>query len=185
MSSDPLGLAAGVNTYGYVSGNSLTFIDKDGKVPILVPILLGAALNATNVYSSGNKSTQQVVVGAIIGGAAGAAAGGVAVLELGFWAASASYGLVNVAAGMANRVFADTKSDPNFTTDVLINFSAGAIAGGSCAVIGKYMGSAPIANRNLSLPQTGQIIGGELGSLNGTLFLNTTINYKDTLAGQP
>ena len=34
MSSDPLGLAAGINTYGYVSGNSLGNSDRLGLLPV-------------------------------------------------------------------------------------------------------------------------------------------------------
>ena len=43
MSSDPLGLAAGVNTYGYVSGNSLGFSDRLGlfETNMLVKTIVG------------------------------------------------------------------------------------------------------------------------------------------------
>ena len=41
ITSDPLGLAAGLNSYGYAGQNPLLFIDPDGAIPIavLLPVL--------------------------------------------------------------------------------------------------------------------------------------------------
>ncbi len=36
--SDPLGLAAGDNTYGYAYQSPFVYIDRDGRLPIIVPI---------------------------------------------------------------------------------------------------------------------------------------------------
>jgi len=39
ISSDPLGLAAGVNTYGYVGGNPLGYVDESGLMAIPSPLI--------------------------------------------------------------------------------------------------------------------------------------------------
>lgn len=45
MTSDPLGLAAGLNTYGYAAQNPLSFYDPDGR--ILPAVILAIQIAAT------------------------------------------------------------------------------------------------------------------------------------------
>ena len=46
ITSDPIGLSAGLNTYLYVNANPLVFIDKDGRI-LFVGTVVGAIIGAT------------------------------------------------------------------------------------------------------------------------------------------
>jgi RHS repeat-associated protein len=68
---DPIGLAGGVNLYGYAGGDPVNFADPSGEIPVpLVTGLIGFGVGAAvGGYKYGWK-------GALIGGAGGAVAGG-------------------------------------------------------------------------------------------------------------
>ncbi|WP_240473149.1 RHS repeat-associated core domain-containing protein [Arsukibacterium perlucidum] len=55
LQSDPIGLAGGLNTYGYVGGNPLTWVDPYGLTPAavcMIPAVTGVCVaGATKVFN--------------------------------------------------------------------------------------------------------------------------------------
>jgi hypothetical protein len=146
---DPVGLAGGLSTYGYVYGNPLSFTDRSGEFIPVLAIAAGALVGGTLgelIYVSNQYFThQEITLGGVEGAfVSGAIAGGVGVIA----APLATYvgltsivgdlagaGIVNAAAGALGTT-ADLVLDPCAKFN-LSTIEAGAVLG----LVGGYLGN--------------------------------------------
>jgi RHS repeat-associated protein len=131
------------NRYSYVHNNPLKYTDPSGDIPILIPIIMAAAIGAaqghayaTQAGATGWSKAGYIFAGAAIGGASGslgAVAGGAVHAGLGFSGAFVSGAVGGAAGGAVGGAGMAALTGQNIGKGALVGAGMGAVVGGVMA----------------------------------------------------
>ena len=142
----------GFNRYVYANNNSYKHVDPDGRLPILIPVALGALSGAIGAMRDPNASPAKIALGAA-GGAVAGLFGAVAVVG---GTAAAILGQTFVAGAMGNvvgQIIGDYKTAPNLA-QVVTQGVLSAVGGGAGAVAAAAVKGAATAAQTASVGAT-------------------------------
>jgi uncharacterized protein RhaS with RHS repeats len=134
--SDPIGLAGGINTYTYVGGNPLSYVDPDGRVG-LAGACIGIGFNVAGQLFANGGDWRQIDLGEVaVAGITGAFFPGALAAVRGIAATGSTRALGAAGAGIATRGFSSLSNGgggpvPTATLGDLVPGKTN--AGGSCS----------------------------------------------------
>ena len=175
MSADPVTIhSAGsdINPWAYGYGNPTSFVDPDGRCPILAVVVIAAVVSAATSATVQYATTGHVdwgwkgVAGAALAGAVGGAVGaGVGIAAAGYGATAA--GALGGAAGGATSGGLGTALAGGNATAVFKSALTGAVSGAVGGAVGVSAGS-PSANAGTAFG--GSMAGTAAGTYAGVMF---------------
>ena len=157
ITSDPIGLKGGLNTYGYGNHNPIKYIDPTGEVGVVgggVGLVIGGVSGFAGTILTGGDFSSAVIAG-VIGGISGAVIG-----------ATGGIGLIQASVlGSGSNLFGQIISnniDDNNCNDSYVNWGS---------VIGSGIGGFISAGLTINMSGVaGQIAGGEMSFMIGFLW---------------